>query len=361
MQDWIIVHSLQSYLEHPNYVGRSLKKPQWWLTEVEIGDRIVYYVTKTGYVVDAGTIFSDLYFWKTDPYWPKTWVRRFKSFFPDNKGILLDRDELKEICESARKHIGVHALGTAIRLEPGEFDHIIDACKQKGRLPRLSASSPNEFEGIANLAGLDYVVTTTHDDSLKYHKLEQVVRYLIKTGDFKGWTDLEEFLRENWGDNSNIEGMLTELRQSIERQERDVPQDSVGPVEDILGEYYPDKQHVIIYDAMCTLCAREIEVPEEDLVKVVMLHEAAHAVTHLGNDPNGLMKWNNFGYIPSDDLEMFAQAYAYHSLMQERNREALSVFETLAKHQTARYNLWRKYTDPSSINRLNMDLRSQRK
>jgi hypothetical protein len=131
MTDWLIVHNLTSYVEHPNLVGRTTEKQPQWIKEMKRGDRIVYYVTKEGFVMDMGVITSESQFYDTDEFWPKTWVRSFRSYLPSRKGLLITRNELKAISQTASKNIGSHALPAAIKLGSREFERISDFINER--------------------------------------------------------------------------------------------------------------------------------------------------------------------------------------------------------------------------------------
>ena len=104
MTDWIIIHNLKNYVEHPDHIGLMTRKKPWWLEQMACGDRIVYYVKGEKYVMDLGVITSEAQYWEDDitseaqyweddKFWPGTWVRSFRSYFPNQKGVLLTIDE----------------------------------------------------------------------------------------------------------------------------------------------------------------------------------------------------------------------------------------------------------------------------
>ena len=124
---------------------------------------------------------------------------------------------------------------------------------------------------------------------------------------------------------------------------------------DIFGEYYPNKKEmphspakkeIVIYEKMCQLAAAAMNVDVEVLKEVVIVHEIAHAITHLGKDNDGRI-WEHFGNAETEDQELFAQIYPLLYFKESGNSEALEVFRKLAKHQDARYNSWRSYQTKS--------------
>ena len=87
---------------------------------------------------------------------------------------------------------------------------------------------------------------------------------------------------------------------------------------DILGEYCPNimensyspaKKEIVIYEKMCQLAAAALKVDVELLKEVVIAHEIAHAVTHLGKDSDGEI-WTQFCCAKTEDKELFAQIYS---------------------------------------------------
>ena len=79
---------------------------------------------------------------------------------------------------------------------------------------------------------------------------------------------------------------------------------------DLLGVYFPKKGKIIIYETLCLLTARELHVSPEVLVNVVLAHEEAHAVTHLGVDGDSKI-WEYFTSASNRDKELYAQLYPW--------------------------------------------------
>ena len=139
---------------------------------------------------------------------------------------------------------------------------------------------------------------------------------------------------------------------------------------DIFGEYYPNKKEfsrtpakkeIVIYEQMCQLAATALNVDVEVLKEVIIVHEIAHAVTHLGKDNYGKI-WEHFSNAETEDKELFAQIYPLLYFKEKSGKsEALKTFRRLAEHQDARYNAWRSYeTKPlSEINEALHQVRSK--
>jgi len=131
---------------------------------------------------------------------------------------------------------------------------------------------------------------------------------------------------------------------------------------DILGEYDPDKTQITIYKKMIELTVEAIGdnyIDVDSLRDVVLFHEVAHAVTHIGNDGEGRI-WDKFKDASSFDKEVFAQLYPYVLF---NNFVAFSkhlyVFSKLCKYQSIKYNLWIKLRE-LTLNEINQILSDAR-
>lgn len=120
---------------------------------------------------------------------------------------------------------------------------------------------------------------------------------------------------------------------------------------DILGEYLPVDNKVVIYSPVCNLVASSLglrapsgHLRAEALYEAVLAHGAAHAVTHLGTDAQK-RTWSDYEAAPSCDQELFAQAYALKYLEINGRSKAVEVFKALADRQCEKYNLYKKYAN----------------
>ena len=112
---------------------------------------------------------------------------------------------------------------------------------------------------------------------------------------------------------------------------------------DILGRYYPgDLSLIVIYTRMCRLVAGSLETNSESLMRVVLAHEAAHAVTHLGREKDGRI-WDDFSEADKNDKEKFAQAYALAHFKDKGLVYLEEIFNALSHGQSDEYNAWREY------------------
>lgn len=78
---------------------------------------------------------------------------------------------------------------------------------------------------------------------------------------------------------------------------------------DVLGEYSPAESRITIYSELCRAMASLLDLDSSNIIQVVLAHEEAHALTHLGEEVDGTI-WRHFAYASSMDKELFAQAYA---------------------------------------------------
>jgi len=50
MKCWFIIHSLEAYFQHPDYIGKEKKRSRK-IDKVKRGDRIIYYATGDSVIV----------------------------------------------------------------------------------------------------------------------------------------------------------------------------------------------------------------------------------------------------------------------------------------------------------------------
>jgi len=66
---WFIIHSLEAYHQHPDYVGQEKKRSRK-IEKVKRGDRIVYYATGDSVVVGTFNVVKGKEEWSSDKHWP---------------------------------------------------------------------------------------------------------------------------------------------------------------------------------------------------------------------------------------------------------------------------------------------------
>ncbi|HIH37268.1 MAG TPA: hypothetical protein HA232_05115 [Methanocellales archaeon] len=108
---------------------------------------------------------------------------------------------------------------------------------------------------------------------------------------------------------------------------------------DILGEYFPIEKKIVVYTELCHLTALRTGLRYEDIIAIVIAHEASHAVTHLGRDRQD-KNWENFPNIDAAVLEHFAQMYTRMHLTESGYSEVVNAFEVLSEGQPLMYRSW---------------------
>lgn len=68
MKYWFIIHSLQAYSQHPDFIGIK-KSGAKKLEQVNKGDNIVYYATGDSVIIGTFNVISKKQEWPDDPYW----------------------------------------------------------------------------------------------------------------------------------------------------------------------------------------------------------------------------------------------------------------------------------------------------
>ena len=261
----------------------------------------------------------------------------FRDFLTEKLGIGIKTHDLFEVYDSQYRST----------LEAGQgIEHELAELKRHAEdYQRVYVDISNE---IATLTGLDFnerVLIRYDSITLK----RESVQILLNAG---LCTDSDA---EQW-----------DLRQNESEPKYPIENSII----DILGQYYPNKREslhsptkkeIVIYEKMCQLAATALNVDVEILKEVVIVHEIAHAVTHLGKDSHGEI-WEHFSYAETEDKELFAQIYPLLYLKDNSNSDDLEAFRKLANHQDARYNTWRsfEFKPLSEINEALYQVRSKK-
>lgn len=118
-------------------------------------------------------------------------------------------------------------------------------------------------------------------------------------------------------------------------------------IDEALGTYLPTTTTIRLYLSEIEQYARLIEVRREALETVVLIHEAAHAVVHLGTTADHGV-FDTAAYInvdggnrPSALHEMLAQLLTWWTVSQDV--ELSNVFSRLNQHQSEPYHSWREF------------------
>jgi hypothetical protein len=124
--------------------------------------------------------------------------------------------------------------------------------------------------------------------------------------------------------------------------------------EDVLGAYFFMNPHIELYWIPIALIAEAINASIEDLTIIVLIHELAHAYTHIGMDIGG-RSWETQDFRKSDlaVLEGLAQYYTYIFLASIRKNQpnVLTVFEDLLKMQHPAYHTFKIWMGDSQDER----------
>lgn len=123
----------------------------------------------------------------------------------------------------------------------------------------------------------------------------------------------------------------------------------IGINEDVLGAYFYKVPEVRLYWVAVGIVARLIGVSIESLTVVVLVHELAHAYTHLGYDIDDF-QWDSERFAGTDIhvVEGLAQFYTdvVCEHLTERVPEAKNAFERLLKKQGPAYTSFRRWIPP---------------
>jgi hypothetical protein len=191
------------------------------------------------------------------------------------------------------------------------------------------------LQSIAKISNLKFTseIKMVHSKRVERWQMEEV----LESGLGEPWM-ISEFCFDQQG-----EPWFKELTEKWgEGRQRGPPKKSPHGM-DLLGAYIPSDRKIIIYDSVCRMVHRSLtQARERDLVSVVLAHEAAHAVTHLGEDLQGRI-WDSFAGAGTHDVELFAQIYDLLHLRNESNTDLEKIFRQLADGQSPDYNSWRSY------------------
>ena len=183
---------------------------------------------------------------------------------------------------------------------------------------------------IATIAGLVFNenIKVEYDKTVSLSKLKE----MFEAGLIEDWDEAAEYMHKKDRE---------KLHHEIETWHKREREGEESPI-DILGLYFPEEKKIIIYETMCLLAARELGVREEALINVVLAHEEAHAVTHLGVDRDEEI-WEYFTSAFRRDTELYAQLYPY--LIFEDPSPERDAFLRLNTKQPLIYTQWEKQKD----------------
>jgi len=141
----------------------------------------------------------------------------------------------------------------------------------------------------------------------------------------------------------------------IELSERDAPQswrtstqEGKTAIDDCLGKYEPAEALVLLYVKEILSASKDLQTDPKDLARIVELHEAAHAVVHLGCDADlrtlsvDSLKAFDGGRSLSPLHETLAQLLTWHCI---KGTKLTGVFDALNQRQGAEYTIWLDFKD----------------
>ena len=128
---------------------------------------------------------------------------------------------------------------------------------------------------------------------------------------------------------------------------------------DTLGCYSPHTNNQItLYWNSIESFGKLVGIAPKLIARIVLLHEIAHSVTHLGMNNGKIRRKWDFVKASSADIEEAAQALVYLFLVARRYEPELGVFEIMSKHSPPEYQTWTEYRDkhkhqtpPEDLNR----------
>lgn len=105
---------------------------------------------------------------------------------------------------------------------------------------------------------------------------------------------------------------------------------------EIAGCYLPAEREVVLFQRVIADVAARRSLAYRDVLDVVLCHEVAHLVTHLGSG-HGADTWLGFAAAPIAYKEFYAQAYAHYVLSGGQRPELARVLEALANDSPSVY------------------------
>ena len=86
-----------------------------------------------------------------------------------------------------------------------------------------------------------------------------------------------------------------------------------------------------------------VKCKKEIVERVVLIHEIAHSVTHLGLNPI----WKNFKNATKEDVEGMAQSASFIYL-RDNDPAAVETFKIMSDDSPTEYRIWEKYQDQTN-------------
>ncbi len=157
----------------------------------------------------------------------------------------------------------------------------------------------------------------------------------------------------NSDNNSTIEtltdsqkSLIKELNDNVlprGNQERKILVGRIVSIDTLLGRYYADTPHIVLYAQGITAYAKRLNVPTAILRAVVLVHEIGHWISHAVPDSRG-ETWETADFTNESAAlcEMWAQLFTYW--VAEENGDFKIAFEALNNHQADEYHTYNHVT-----------------
>ncbi len=125
----------------------------------------------------------------------------------------------------------------------------------------------------------------------------------------------------------------------------------------ILGWYVPDKHHIDLFWLSIVLCAQREKWQVDALTCTVLIHEWAHAFTHLGEHiDGGCLSDSTFSNLSPAICEGLAQYWTHYSLKDHLIwHAAFHVYVELMKRQPQEYRAHIPWIDPDDFKEAYLD------
>jgi len=129
---------------------------------------------------------------------------------------------------------------------------------------------------------------------------------------------------------------------------------------DVLGDYNSSQRKITLFDDLIALASISLDVTPTALSTVVLMHELAHAMTHLGKDADGAI-WEHFSIASEHDKELFAQIYSHLYFVETGDIDHADIMRRLCDSQPEQYSSWKSLANETrgEINRRLLSARKQ--
>lgn len=120
-----------------------------------------------------------------------------------------------------------------------------------------------------------------------------------------------------------------------------IQQVSSDQEEDVMGRYLPQQRAIELYWLPIILCSRQDKCDVQRLGLVVLIHELAHAFTHVGLNADHEGLGDIFSSLSLNITESVAQFWTHHVLLERPAwRHVFEIFVQLSKKQAGVYRAY---------------------